>query len=207
MESKLHLDAISLPDDLDDFEKMEYKTVSVRGNFIHDREMYLGPRSLINTNENDAKNSGGIFSTRNASSGYYVVTPFKLENREETILVNRGWVSRQNLNPNSRKDGQINGVVEIQGIIRLSENRPQFSPEHKSGPFLYRDIPKMCAISGADPYYIDVKFDPKIPFPIGGQTKMTSIRNEHLSYIITWYSLSAFTFYLWFRIVVKKMPF
>jgi surfeit locus 1 family protein len=205
MEDKLNISPINLPDDLDDLEKMEYQSVAVRGHFLHDREMYLGPRSLIAPNIDER--SGGLFSSKNATSGYYVVTPFKLSGREEIILVNRGWVSRKQLNPNTRKDGQIEGEVELQGIVRLTEPRPQFSPEHKSGPFLYRDIQKMCAISGANPYFIDAKFDPAIKSgPIGGQTRVT-LRNEHLSYIITWYSLSAFTAFLWWRIVIKRMAF
>lgn len=203
MESKLKMDPLELPENLDDLEQMEYQTVKVRGRYLHDREIYLGPRSLI-TPEDDQK-GGGVFS-KASNSGYYVITPFKIEGREEIILINRGWVSRQHINPNSRLNGQISGVVEVKGIVRLTESRPQFSPEHKSGPFLYRDIPRMCAATGANPYFIDAKYDPNlVEGPIGGQTRVT-LRNEHLSYIITWYSLSGITGYLWWRNIVKRVP-
>ncbi|XP_070501094.1 SURF1-like protein [Chironomus tepperi] len=203
MESKLKMNPLDLPDNLDDLENMEYQTVKARGRFIHDREMFLGPRSLIT--QDDEEKGGGVFS-KASNSGYYVVTPFKLEGREETILVNRGWVSRKNLNPSTRKNGQIEGIVEVEGIVRLNEPRPQFSPEHRSGPFLYRDVQKMCQLSGSDPYFIDAKYDPNLKDgPIGGQTRVT-LRNEHLSYIITWYSLSGITGYLWWRQIVKRVP-
>lgn len=43
-----------------------------------------------------------------------------------TILVNRGWVSMKNKNPASRISGQVAGEVELEGVVRLTEPRPQF---------------------------------------------------------------------------------
>lgn len=204
MEQKLEMEPMNLPDNLEDLNNMEYQTVKLRGHFLHNKELYLGPRSLKTVN--DDKGGGGVF-TGQSSSGYHVITPFKLDGREETILVNRGWVARNKMNPGTRQEGQVEGTVEIQGIVRLPENRPQFSPEHKQGPFMYRDVPKMCAMTNSDPYFIDIKFDPSLRNgPLGGQTRVT-LRNEHLSYIITWYSLSAFTGFLWWRQIVKRVPF
>lgn len=190
-----------LPDDLDQLQSMEYQTVAVRGQFIHDKEMFLGPRSLIKPESGDT--GGGLMSQKN-TSGYLVITPFKLDDREETILVNRGWVSRQHLKPESRPQGQVRGTVELLGVVRQPEPRPQFSPSHKTDIFLYRDVPRMCQVTGADPIFLDAK----TTFsggPIGGQTRVT-LRNEHLSYIVTWFSLSAFTSYFWWKQVVKRVP-
>lgn len=190
-----------LPDDLDHLQSMEYQTVTVRGEFIHDKEMFLGPRSLIKGDSGDA--GGGLMSTKN-TSGYLVITPFKLDDKGETILVNRGWVSRQHLKPESRPQGQVRGTVELMGVVRLPEPRPQFSPSHKTDIFLYRDVPRMCHVTGADPIFLDAKTT-FLGGPIGGQTRVT-LRNEHLSYIVTWFSLSAFTSYFWWKQVVRRMP-
>lgn len=38
--------------------------------------------------------------------------------------------------------------------------------------------------------------------PNGGQTRI-NLRNEHLSYIITWYSLTAIFSYLWYKKIFK----
>lgn len=51
----------------------------------------------------------------------YLIIIFSL-----TILVNRGWVSMINKDPASRISGQIAGQVELEGIVRLNEPRPQF---------------------------------------------------------------------------------
>lgn len=195
-----------LPLNLEELDKMEYQTVTIRGQFLHDKELIMGPRSLIKPDDVAAQ-GGGVFTQQN-SSGYLIVTPFKLEDRDDVILVNRGWVSRKNLKPENRQEGQIKGVVEIQGVVRHHEDRPSFTPQHKKREiFLYRDVHKMCDLTGASPYFIDANFESTAAGgPIGGQTKV-NVRNEHLSYIITWYSLSAFTAFLWYRQIIKRKPF
>lgn len=57
---------------------MEYQPVKVRGHFLHDQELYLGPRTLIETEEN--KKKGGVLSIA-PKSGYLIITPFQLESR------------------------------------------------------------------------------------------------------------------------------
>lgn len=58
---------------------MEYEPVKVSGHFLHDKELYLGPRTLIETEENRRK--GGVLTVA-PKSGYLVITPFKLQNRK-----------------------------------------------------------------------------------------------------------------------------
>lgn len=207
MEEKLNMEPEPLPDDLEALNKMEYRNVTLRGQFVHDRELYVGPRGLLSPkSDQKEKGGGGVFSSQ-STTGYQVITPFKIEGREEVILVNRGWVPRTKMNPNARQNGQVEGTVQIQGIVRLEENRPQFTPEHRSGMFLYRDLEKMCKMTGASPYFIDMKYDPKLSpeAPIGSQTRLT-LRNEHLQYVITWYSLSGITGYLWWKHIIKRVP-
>lgn len=69
---------------LEDLNDMEYRQVKVRGQFLHDRELYMGPRSFIANNSNTSK--GGVFSSQNPGSGFLVITPFKLEDRECVLL-------------------------------------------------------------------------------------------------------------------------
>lgn len=203
MESKLNLTPKPLPDDLEDLQSMEYEPVTITGHFLHEKEMFLGPRGLIKPD--DKETGGGLISQKNASSGYLVVTPFKLDGRSETILVNRGWVSRSQVKPEARLKGQVKGTTSLTGVVRQPEPRPQFSPDHRTEIFLYRDVPRMCNLTGADPYFIDAKYESTVEGgPIGGQTRVT-LRNEHLSYIVTWYSLSAFTAFLWWKQIIRKI--
>ncbi|XP_062550700.1 SURF1-like protein [Armigeres subalbatus] len=205
LETRMRMEPIPIPDDLSELDKMEYQNVIVRGEFLHDQEIHLGPRSFIQ--DGDTNTKGGLFSQKESSIGYLVITPFKLEGRDDKILINRGWVPKRMLNAASRPEGQIRGIVELQGVVRLPENRPQFTPKQRGEIFMYRDVPKMSEICKTEPYYLDATAKSSVPHgPVGGQTRVT-IRNEHLSYIFTWFSLSGFTTWLWFRQVVRGKSF
>nr|CAI5824723.1 unnamed protein product [Callosobruchus analis] len=198
--SRTHSDPVPLPANLEDIQALDYRPVRVKGEFLHDKELYLGPRSLL-TNGDASTKSSLISSKTNTNQGYLIITPFKLKDRDETILVNRGWVPVQHKKPNTREDGQVKGEVDVIGVVRTHENRPVFALKHKedSRIFFYRDLPAMARSAEADQIYIDATNDFDVPGgPIGGQTRI-SLRNEHLSYILTWFSLSAATSYMWYK--------
>lgn len=67
---------------------MEYKKVKTRGTFIHSKEMYIGPRSLI-IDGAFVETEPFIFNfgpPKKPSIGFMVVTPFKLADREYVSL-------------------------------------------------------------------------------------------------------------------------
>ncbi|KAH8397570.1 hypothetical protein KR222_010254 [Zaprionus bogoriensis] len=207
LHEQMHREPVELPEDLSQLAHMEYRLVKLRGKFLHDKEMLMGPRSLIRPDGEESQS--GLFSQRDAGNGFLIVTPFQLANRDDIVLVNRGWVSRRHMEPETRALGQYKTEVELTAVVRQGEKRPQFSPDHKSGNiFLYRDLPKMCASSGAAPVFLDAVYEPQGAHnsPIGGQTRVT-LRNEHLSYLITWFSMSAATSFLWYRQILKRIPF
>ena len=45
------------------------------------------------------------------------------------ILVNRGWIHNKLLPPEMRSQAQVEGTLEIEGTVRKTEKRPQFSPK------------------------------------------------------------------------------
>ncbi|EDV96159.1 SURF1-like protein [Drosophila grimshawi] len=205
---QLHMAPTELPDDLSHLSHMEYRLVKLRGRFLHDKEMLMGPRSLIRPD--GVETQGGLFSQRDTGNGFLVVTPFQLSDRDDIVLVNRGWISRKHMDKETRAMGQSPKEVELTAVVRKGESRPQFTPDHKEGKvYLYRDLPKMCASSGAAAVFLDAVYDPKAVAdnsPVGGQTRVT-LRNDHMSYLVTWFSLSAATSFLWYRQIVKRIPF
>lgn len=66
------------------------------------------------------------------STLYYFYT------RSEIILINRGWVPRMGMDPAARSAGQVTEVVEIVGILRKSEETPQFAAQQQGNIFLCR---------------------------------------------------------------------
>lgn len=193
------------PFSLEEINKLEYTRVKVKGRFEHEKEMYLSPRSL-NTGEHE-KQGTSFFKGPNKAIGSWVVTPFVLSENGRRILVNRGWVSRSNMDPEKRLKGQIKDEIELVGVIRLNEKvwlflglifflkifvfvfqRPVFGSKNdqSSKVWHYRDVEGLSQLLNAEPIFIDADFKSTVSDgPIGGQTKVT-LRNEHFSYILTW---------------------
>ncbi|XP_025990232.1 surfeit locus protein 1 isoform X2 [Solenopsis invicta] len=206
LKQRTSAEPIELPTDLNELKDKEYYRTKVKGKFLYEKEFLIGPRSLILDGEAVSEKGGGIFS-RKAGSGYYVITPFRLEDRDATIMVNRGWIPRSDRST-FKMEKKITDPIEIIGIIRATEKRPPFVPDNApaKGVWHFRDLYAMAKVAEAEPVYIELLAGYGTPQgPVGGQTKVT-LRNEHLSYIITWYSLSACTSYMWFRQFVQKLP-
>jgi len=182
---------------------MEYRKFELIGTFQHDKEVYVGPRSAVE--DKNAPSTGGLLSS--GQSGYHVITPFKISGSDLTVLVNRGWVSRNKMNPATRPKGQTDSEIRLVGLYRSPEKRAPFVPQNRPGRlFHYRDVESMSRLLDTAPVYFDADSDSTVPDgPIGGQTVVT-VRNEHMSYILTWYSLSIVTSYLWYRRFIKKLP-
>ncbi|XP_026152978.1 surfeit locus protein 1 [Mastacembelus armatus] len=193
---------IPLPSDPLALNSLEYRRVRVRGRFDHSQELYVMPRSPVDP-EKEAREAGRLSSS--GETGANVITPFHCTDLGITILVNRGYVPRQKIRPETRMKGQVEGEVEVVGVVRLTETRKPFVPNNdvQRNWWHYRDLEAMSRITGAEPIFIDAGFESTIPGgPIGGQTRVT-LRNEHMQYIITWYGLCAATSYMWYAKFMK----
>ncbi|XP_068190279.1 surfeit locus protein 1 [Antennarius striatus] len=193
-----------LPVDPQALQALEYRRVRVRGNFDHTQELYVLPRSPVDPHR-EAQEAGRL--TSSGENGANVVTPFRCTDLGITILVNRGYVPRQKISPHTRMKGQVEGEVEVVGVVRLTETRKPFVPKNdvEQNRWHYRDLGAMTRVTGAEPIFIDADFGSTVPGgPVGGQTRVT-LRNEHMQYILTWYGLSAATSYLWFTKFIKKL--
>ncbi|XP_077904708.1 surfeit locus protein 1 isoform X1 [Ictidomys tridecemlineatus] len=205
LESRVMADPVPLPADPIELQNLEYRPVKVRGHFDHSKELYMMPRTMVDP-AREAREAGRISSS--TESGAYVVTPFHCTDLGVTILVNRGFVPRKKVNPETRQKGQVEGEVDLVGMVRLTETRKPFVPENnpERNHWHYRDLEAMARVTGADPVFIDADFQSTVPGgPIGGQTRVT-LRNEHMQYIITWYGLCAATSYLWFKKFLRRTP-
>ena len=169
----------------------EYRPFKVRGYFLHSKEILITPRSDL---------TGTILGT-----GANVITPFVVSNNQNLrILVNRGYVPYTHLSPMSRKSAQIEEEVEIVGLLRgKMEYTNTFTPVNKPPhEWHFRDVNKIAETLGTAPIFLDATKETKSSAirggPLGGQTAI-NLRNEHMSYIVTWFSLSLLTSFLWWR--------
>ena len=167
---------LSLAEALGVGQKAQYHRVALDGRFDSAKEAY-------------------VFGTDEAGAPvYHVIAPF--ETPAGTLLVDRGIVPKEELDPATRRAGQINGPVHIVGVWRTPDPPGWFTP---APDFMHRiwyahDLAAIAKADGiilAAPAIVEADAAPNPGgWPKGGQTRVT-FRNEHLQYAITWFGLAA----------------
>ncbi|KAK5111923.1 hypothetical protein LTR62_004655 [Meristemomyces frigidus] len=202
-EDRLVRDPLPLPPVIDPeaVTEFDYRRVYARGVFRHEREMLIGPR------------------IHDGEDGYLVVTPldrsaeFKGVEGNSTVLVNRGWVSKDKAAQSARQDGLPRGEVVVEGLLREPWKKNTFTPDNDPARNLWHfpDVHQMAEHSGSQAVWIEetmpadllLSYDRSAKgIPIGRPAEV-NLRNNHVQYIFTWFSLSlATTVMMW--MVVKK---
>ena len=133
--------------------------------------------------------------------GGLIITPFVISGRNgQTILVNRGYVPYTKYSPSQRQAGQIEEEIELVGILRKDEIISSFTPLNKPpNEWHFREVELMSKTLDTSPVLLDaIRESSIIGGPLGGQTAI-NLRNEHMNYIVTWFSLSFLTTFLWWQ--------
>jgi surfeit locus 1 family protein len=168
---------------------LEYLHVIETGRFHHDKERYL-------------------YAPTPAGVGWHVYTPLEFL-PGHVIWINRGWVPDARKAPESRPEGQLQGEVEVRGLIREQVRPGPFSAQNDPAHniWYWPDLAAMTAsafrqgphgapggpqTATALPFAIDADARPEPPggLPRGGVTRL-ELPNRHLEYALTWYGLAA----------------
>ena len=160
----------NLPESLDD---TEYRHVMLTGTFLNDKTMHMIGRPQ------------GI--SPSVGTGYYILTPFKLDDDGRIVIVNRGFSP-------PGVESKPEGLQTLAGIIRPARTKRLFSPENQpeKNVWFYEDIAAMSQATtlALTPLIIEeVGEAQKDVYPIPHDGKI-SLRNDHLHYAITWFSLA-----------------
>lgn len=160
-------------------EDLSYTPVSVEGRFHHKRERYLYAISL------------------DGEPGWHVITP--LETVAGTIvLVDRGFVPEGLRDPARRKEGQIQEVVTVTGLVRNPEIPGLLTPDNDpaANQWFTRDLDAMVRSMFPNRFVEEAPFfleagPEQAPggWPKGGQTRL-KLTNNHLQYALTWFGLA-----------------
>ncbi|MCD6034339.1 MAG: hypothetical protein K0R63_80 [Rickettsiales bacterium] len=173
-----------------------YRKVEIEGTFLHDREVHLY--------------TGAI--QFKGKTGYHILTPFERTQGRGIVIVNRGWVPEAQKESSSRPDSLVQGVQKIQAIVLPDDKRKlSLLPDNdiKENVWFWQDISEMQSYTGLtlapvillalqDDAHIQIAPNsmawaepnvPKEPFPMPSNGHI-SVRNDHLQYAITWYSLA-----------------
>jgi surfeit locus 1 family protein len=177
---------IVAPRSLEETRDLEFHPIIDEGVFLHAKEIFLGATSEAGRN------------------GYQVLTPLQ-ESGGRIVFVNRGFIPAELKDPAKRSDGQIAGAVRVQGLLRLppAEKPAWFLPDNRAdlNYWFWVDLPAMAAADGLDrvaPFYIDADATPNPGgWPKGAVTRL-ALRNDHLQYAITWFSLAVALIVIYF---------
>lgn len=155
----------------------QYRRVSLTGTFDHSKEIHL-------------------FAVADPGrEGFQIITPFIRAGTGEVVLVNRGWVPKDNVDPSTRREGQLDGEMTVTGIVREPYGKDwSFMPDNnpEKNVWLYRELKLMAAHLNLEVAPVFVELDKSdIPggLPIGGQTRV-SLPNNHIQYAFTWFGLA-----------------
>lgn len=172
----------TIANDPEVFDTYRFRRVSVTGEFAHDREIYL---------------AGYLYK----QVGFQVITPV-IRDGGQAVFVDRGWVPASRRDPSSRADGQDGGTVTVVGIARGPGEQGWFVPDNdaEKNYWFWRDIPAMAAAAGVDAVPLIVQLEKTqnpggLPIPSG---EPIALRNDHLQYAITWYSLAVAVMVIFF---------
>ena len=168
--------------------QIEWEKVYVRGEFVHEKTIFIGPRTRL-----DKDRGPGSLIGNPQTVGSHVVTPFKLEDIDKCILVNRGWVPKNSVPPESRGEVLPSGVMTITGLVRIEEITNEYTPKNNpdANKWHSRDIKILSEKLNTLPVFIDADGSTTVPNgPIGGQTYV-NLPNDHVQYFMTWFSLTA----------------
>lgn len=159
-------------------EDYEYRHVTARGTFDHTKE--------------------ALVFRAGKEPGYHLLTPMQLTSGGY-VIVNRGFVPADRKDKSTRLAGEIMGETVVTGLMRAPETRNLFTPPDRpqAGEYFTSDPVLIAAHSGlmpAAPFLIDADAT-EIPggVPRGG-TSVLALPNNHLSYALTWFSLTAALF-------------
>ena len=189
-QAALDVDPIPMPSRDAVVERMSFRRVVVTGTFIHEQEFYF-------------------YAPKSGMAGYRVVTPL-LQELDLTLLVDRGWVPADKRDPATRPDGQIEGDITITGIVRTDIVGIQgLLPDNdvENNEWFWVDPTAMSAVHGM--YYrpaivaADETANPG-GWPRGDVT-VPGLRNAHLGYAITWFSLAFALVVIWILALRRRL--
>lgn len=182
------LEGRDLPNDAEGLEALNFRKVRLHGVFVEDREFHLIGRYYRGT------------------SGYDVLVPFLVrdEARDEAqkpplvLLVNRGWIPLERKEPATRPEplAATNGEVTVDGLLFFPNRGSPFLPDHdvKRNVWFWYDTQRMSVETGLElpPVVVEAVDErhPKEAWPIPRADYTIELRNDHLSYAITWFSLA-----------------
>lgn len=181
-----------------------YKKVMLFGTYLHDQEILLAAKYFSEAREKN-------------KIGYHVITPF-LTTKNIVLFINRGWIPEDLKSPESRPDSQyqVNADTVIEGRIRKNQGQaPWYLPQNMPDKniWFWIDLPEMKRkleeksgrknIKQVLIQQTNLVTANNFEYPIPVSDKI-EFHNQHLMYVITWFSLAVIIFIMWLVYLRKE---
>ena len=167
-----------------------FRRVRARGEWIGERQIFIDNR------------------IHEGRAGFEVVTPLRLAGTRDAVLVDRGWVERDNaLYPGHPKVAVPTAPAEVTGIaIRPPAHVLELSPSTVAGDTWQNlSIERYAAQSGLPLLPVVVLADPPGAGLAAAHERPDAGVMKHVEYQLTWYALAATTLVLWAVLNVSRV--
>lgn len=167
----------------------QYRHVTLNGRFDHAKEAY-------------------VFTTDAGAAVYHVLTPFTVDDGR-VLMVDRGEVPKDKLNPAGRAQGNIAGETRVTGVWRTPDAPGGFTPLPDAAQRIWyaRDLAGIAAamhLKLTAPVVVEADATPNPGgWPKGGKTVVT-FRNQHLGYAITWFGVAIVLLGVWLAYHISR---
>ncbi len=134
--------------------------------------------------------------------GVHLITPLHIQNTNESVLVDRGWIPAQDFESGDWSKFNAPGVVTVKGVIRYSQSKAEIGP--RSDPTLAPGQTSLNAWNFVNieriaqqistpilPVYIQESPDPAwTGEPVLTQPQLDLSEGPHLGYAIQWFAFA-----------------
>lgn len=166
----------TIPDNETALKDLEFHYVKLKGIWLGDAEFHVAARYF----------KGNV--------GYHIFRPLMLADGR-VALINRGWVPAAKKDMTTRSETKVHGKVALKAMVRIGADRNYFTPMNQPEKNMWfgrdvDDMAKYADIKNVIPATFDVigEQDTKtLPIPSTGEI---ALRNDHLSYIVTWFGIA-----------------
>ncbi len=157
--------------------KMEYREVTVSGYYDFSNEIYLQNQAYENI------------------PGYRVVTPLKIDNNNNFVYIERGWISLEDFKDIEAINRNYIDHQNLEGIVRLPQSESDFGGKSSNAGdanspfFLYVDLDllKTNMEYGLLPVYIQLKDENNNQKPYSKLPEIEITEGPHFGYAMQWF--------------------
>lgn len=178
---RLSLEADALEDArlADELKGMEYRLVTVQGEYDHANQVALRNQSWGN------------------EWGVHLLTPLHITDSDQSILVDRGWIPAEDFKSGDWSAYDEAGLVTVLGVLRASQSEPDFGQRSDpQGTLQAWNFANVERIQEQLPYpllpvYIQQAPDPAwTGLPYRSQPDLDLTEGPHMSYALQWFSFA-----------------